>query len=333
MKRACIAVAMVVALVAAMLVAVMVPATPTSAIAAGERDRIVFAGNRTGRWDIYTAKTDGSSERRLTTSPLDDISPDVSPNGKLVVFARGASLIPQGPSLDLWIAETDGSGERPLLADPVTDDYAPKWSPDGTRIAFTRHPRPTGGLFVNEDQVFVIDVKSGKLQQFTTEGTFNGFPEWSPDGKLIGFNSTRAGGAALASGIYVMDARDGSHQRRISPPDSFDYNPVWSHDGKWMAFRSTGSANGENDIWKMRPDGTARRRLTPNGEWDGFPHWSPDDRYIAYHSTAGGCPGAPGWTVCSQIWRVNASDRSSPTALTSQPIGSLYVRYFPRSQG
>jgi Tol biopolymer transport system component len=291
--------------------------------------RIVYSGNRGAGWDLYVAGADGSNERPLATSPLDDITPDVSPDGTLVVFARGLGSIPQGPDLDLWIAKVDGSGEWPLLDDPTADDYMPKWSPDGRTVAFTRHPNPLGGFFVgnDENQVHVIDVGTREVRKLTSNGAYNGFPAWTRDGGTIAFHSSRDDPAGLALGIYLMDA-DGHNQRRLSPAGVSDYNADFSHDGQWIAFRSA-LPGGTPDIWKMRIDGTGREQLTSNAAWNGFPAWSPDDTHIVFHSNRAGCPGGTAtWSVCSQIWRIGA-DGGSPTALTAGSVGSLYPRYVP----
>ena len=48
---------------------------------------IVYAGDQSGNYDLYSIRTDGSDRRQLTTSPRDDIHPSISPDGAVVAFA------------------------------------------------------------------------------------------------------------------------------------------------------------------------------------------------------------------------------------------------------
>jgi TolB protein len=142
--------------------------------------RIVFARRVKGRFDLFSCATDGSQLARLTsTAGVDELSPDWSPDGSEIVFSRYESGFERG-SGDLWTVTADGQRERLVLGDehdysggswstdgrrfallkdslasvaavdgsrlrPLTragefKDTRPRWSPDGTRIAFARDP-------------------------------------------------------------------------------------------------------------------------------------------------------------------------------------------------
>ena len=73
--------------------------------------------------DIMQMAVDGSALRNLTNDAEPDWQPDVSPDGKRIVFARGP-----GDPLDLWTMRADGSERVPLLISPGRDEQ-PKWRP------------------------------------------------------------------------------------------------------------------------------------------------------------------------------------------------------------
>ena len=73
---------------------------------------------------------DGSDTRRLTSTKDDDSQPTWSPDGKRIVFARGASG-------RLFVMNADGSGAR-RVTDELAEETEPAWSPDGRWIAYVQ---------------------------------------------------------------------------------------------------------------------------------------------------------------------------------------------------
>jgi TolB protein len=76
--------------------------------------------------DVYVVDANGTSLRRLTTSPGDDFDPSWSPDGTRIAFRRERSGEPE-----IWIMNADGTQQRRL-----TDGLSPAWSPDGSLVAF-----------------------------------------------------------------------------------------------------------------------------------------------------------------------------------------------------
>ena len=111
------------------------------------------------------------------------------------------------------------------------------------------------------------------------------YPDLSPDGRILLFNSNRGGRQA----IWTADA-DGTNPRPLY--DGGDQGeepatPVWSPDGRTIAFamrpRGATDAN-ESEIYTMRADGSRLRRLTRAAGDDSHPHWSTDGRRIFFNS-------------------------------------------------
>jgi dipeptidyl aminopeptidase/acylaminoacyl peptidase len=104
--------------------------------------------------------------------------PQISPDGQKIVYTRGwVDKINDRRASDLWIMNADGSHNRKL-----TDGSSPRWSPDGTRVAFVREGQPRGR------QLFVrwMDAE-GAVTQITHVDQAPSGPAWSPDSKSLAF--------------------------------------------------------------------------------------------------------------------------------------------------
>ncbi|MEM1194971.1 MAG: S9 family peptidase [Pseudomonadota bacterium] len=106
--------------------------------------------------------------------------PQVSPDGRQAIYLRRFNDIQTDRTRShIWIVNLDGSGHEPLLADEGSYRF-PRWSPDGTRIAFTK-------VKGSRVQVFVLYLSSGRRALL---GTFEETPfnlTWSPDGRQLAF--------------------------------------------------------------------------------------------------------------------------------------------------
>ncbi len=108
--------------------------------------------------------------------------PQVSPDGRMVAFVVSTPDLEKNRNdTDIWLVPTRGGEPRRLTASDGAD-YAPRWSPDGERIAFVS---TRGG----SAQVWSISVTGGEAVQVTDISTGAHDPVWSPDGGLIAFYS------------------------------------------------------------------------------------------------------------------------------------------------
>jgi dipeptidyl aminopeptidase/acylaminoacyl peptidase len=112
--------------------------------------------------------------------------PQISPDGRRVVYV----LVEVNEKEDrydtsLWLIGTDGNGApRRITAGPR--DGAPRWSPDGRTLAFTR-----GGAAAGEStQIYLLSLEGGEGRKLTDLPRGAGAAVWSPDGKTIAFSST-----------------------------------------------------------------------------------------------------------------------------------------------
>lgn len=201
---------------------------------------------------------------------------------------------------EIYVVNSDGSGLTKLTQNPDRD-FAPAWSPDGSKIAF-RSDRGEG--FGN---LYVMDADGSSQTRLVTnagdDGSGDYTPHWSPGGSKILFYANREG---ADYGFYVVNA-DGSSLTNLTLESGLQsaYPPSWSADGSKILCES-GDRTGQH-IHVMNPDGTDPIELAEGMR----PAWSPDGSKIVFGV----------WTQSgADIYLMNA-DGSERTRLTEMPEG------------
>lgn len=208
---------------------------------------------------------------------------------------------------DLWTAPVTGGTAHHLTAHAGTE-YFPRFSPDGTRIAFTAE-------YDGNRDVFLIPASGGEPRRLTWDPSADEVIGWTPDGKEILFRSRRdtphgdwavyAIGTEGAdprmlpvgrtsrlaidpqSGLWALNRtdRERSTWKRyrggtaadiwVGHPDRKDFRRITTFAGHdmipmWWGGRIYWACDegGTQEIWSMNPDGSARTRLTDHGNWD-----------------------------------------------------------------
>jgi dipeptidyl aminopeptidase/acylaminoacyl peptidase len=223
----------------------------------------------------WVVQPDGSGAKKLTIDVPGFVGGlSWSPDGRRIVFdvnsypKEGA---PKGGFFDIYAANADGTDVVRLTHD--RDARLPAWSPDGSRIAFTRQGQAGS-------QIYVMNVDGTDSIALTHGSEFSVRPTWSPDGSRIAFESVADGN----SDVYVMNA-DGGGVTRLTDDPAADYNPVWSPDDEHIAFASDRSPSG---IYVMRTDGSDVRLVEPDGDIANLGlAWSPNGRFLVFSSSRG----------------------------------------------
>jgi Tol biopolymer transport system component/DNA-binding winged helix-turn-helix (wHTH) protein len=154
------------------------------------------------------------------------------PSAEMLVFTKDGNRVAylSYPDNVLWQSKTDGSDRRKLTLPPM-QVVLPRWSPDGTRIAFSG--REPGKAW----QIFVVAADGGVPEQLTS-GNIDYFdPTWSPDGNslVFGENGFITGNQAdpWQSAIHIINLK--TRQITTVPGSAGLFSPRWSPDGRYLA--------------------------------------------------------------------------------------------------
>jgi len=131
--------------------------------------------------DIYLMNRDGSNQRPIVASSVDDLVPDWSPDGTKIAFVSS-----KDGALNIYILDLQTKVDTRLTNDSL-GGFAPKWSPDGQKISFISNSsenRQDG-----RSQVFIMNADGTNVEQITPYDIdhFDDSPVWCPDSSCVIF--------------------------------------------------------------------------------------------------------------------------------------------------
>ena len=241
--------------------------------------------------------------------------PQISADGAWVVYVLGWNDQATDASYsNLWLVSAEGK-EGKTLTEGAFRDTSPRWSPDGSRIAYLSN---RGG----KTQIHVRRVETGEDRQVTDLPEAPSNIAWSPDGSAIAYTARAPGkpewsfpmqdappGAKWAapaivvtrlkwrsdgSGIvppgyvhvFVVSA-DGGSPRQITSGDFDHRTPAWLPDGQWIVASAKRIPDADyslqgDDLFAFRVSDGAVKQLTDRAGPDEEPAPSPDGSKIAF---------------------------------------------------
>jgi len=232
------------------------------------------------RWDAKLR------EFRPFLSGIQASAVDFSRDGKWAAYVT----FPDG---NLWRSRIDGS-ERLQLSFPPLSAYMPRWSPDGSQIAFMA--QAPGKLM----KIYLVSTEGGALQEPVAGDEEQADPNWSPDGASFVF-----GGQILPETdagknlIRIFNLK--THQVSAVPGSEGLWSPRWSPDGRYLiAMTNNGRKllvyDFKNPAWNV----VAENQLS-------YLQWSHRGEYVYFMGTVAGV---------NLIYRVRLSDHKLEEVLS-----------------
>lgn len=238
-----------------------------------DRSHMIFDLEVDGSEHIAIVRPDGSAFTQITVGDGFHADPAYSPDGRSIAYAYAPVASVEPDSAALWVMDADGSNPRALLsaADAGTD-WEPVYSPDGTRIAFTRDVQGPQGI---TSAIHVVNVDGTGVRAVTPFADYVEHPRWSPDGQTIIYNTEYT--ADLddpRNGVWIVPAVGGEPTLLVPTDDAFHYfKPVYSPDGRQILLGCAHRAGLNEDICVANADGTGRRVLVQTLEYENHGVW------------------------------------------------------------
>jgi Tol biopolymer transport system component len=295
--------------------------------------------------NVWMINADGSNPHPLAGLDVMIVGvlfnpPRWSPDGSQILFVsnrniNGTPTPNTNFTQNIWVVNADDTNLKVLAGLDVAsiDNGLPVWSPDGKKIAF----RSTRNIDLNptvnpnsESNIWVMNADGGgllPLTQITANSVSADWPQWSPDGSQIVFQSDRSLGSdpngtfVNAINIWKMGADGSSPVALTQDTGSIGFihnrNPQWSPDGRFITFESnqdptnpsaSGPGVGANNIWAVAADGSQPpfplTALTDSAIFCIGPYWTPDASLVIFDSNRNHDPSVDAAVPAKNLWIV-----------------------------
>ena len=213
-----------------------------------------------GCCQIFVADLQAGSSRQLAVGSGLNSTPVFAPDGAVIVYTHG-----EESGTDLFATTPFERGPtRRITVGRGTDNTTPAFSPDGRKLAFT-----SGRL--GRPEIYISDADGTNPELLTSynfgDQNYRANPDWSPDGRLVAFQSILPGGQFQ---LNTISLRDRSVKQLTSEGSNEDAS--WAPDSRHLIFSST--RTGTKQLFVIDTESGRWRQLTRNGGVR-LPAWSP----------------------------------------------------------
>ena len=224
--------------------------------------------------------------------------PEISPDGRTIAYVRQSNdIMTDRARPTIWLIDVATGQQRPLVAGSGAY-FSPRWSPDGTRLAYVAAEN-------GSPQLYVRWMSTGESARITGLPNSPSSLAWSPDGRRI---------------AYSMLVPDDAPKLGSEPPkpDGAKWaDPLQIIDRVTYRFDGAGYLKpGYQQIFWVPADGGSATQLTFGATNSSGPlSWTPDGRSILFSADL-----SPNWQrepLQSEVYRVSI-DGGAPVALTNR---------------
>ncbi len=230
-------------------------------------DRIVYSGNHSGNWDLFTVGADGSNSHQLTFDHLYHGYPAVCDNNRSIVYYADSD-----GTAHLWKMNLQGGATTKLTNGP--GELIPRCSASGEKVFYW------GQVENGTSHIYSVPVAGGKPALLSDLVSVSP-PYLSPDGRHVAFATPGNNGRVSAVSV---SADTGTKEGELAIPSSFDSTVregCWANDNRSLAFVDLRS--GAPNLWAGTIIGSGPDRqvthFTSGVIWNC--HFSPDGKKLA----------------------------------------------------
>jgi Tol biopolymer transport system component len=129
---------------------------------------------------------------------------------------------------DIWQVDLADTNLRENLSrGRVSQPTSPRWSPDGSRLAFAALDTRGADAGGSDTEIFVLSIASGEITQLTDDDALDQHPTWSPDGQHLLYSSARTWvGIGYRTNFWMLTL-DGSEPPRQITRTTREHEPDW----------------------------------------------------------------------------------------------------------
>lgn len=188
-------------------------------------NRLAFASDRDGDWDIYTMAPDGSDVVKLSDRQGDQTSPAWSPNGLRIAFIQS-----EGRTNGIHLMESNGEYQRRLQNHQLELTSHLDWAPCRGSLLFTARSGRS-----KPSRAYVLRIRERTITEIDGAG---GSMRWNRRCKRLIF--TGSNGPPESTSLFTISRK--GNNRRVVPTrfaktyDRYHNDPAWSADGAWLAY-------------------------------------------------------------------------------------------------
>ena len=253
--------------------------------------RVLLLSDRLGKQELWTLDLESRHWTRVPVPEANCAAQQASwaPDGKQV------AAVCDGPDgvMSLWLIALDGSGRRQVASGKAglgAGNLFCEFSADGRQLLYA---------YIKDgfNQIFILDLTSGRERQLTTSRSDKYEGKWSPDGRWVAFSSN-AGGALQ---VWRVSAEGGEEQPVTSGSDRIRHK-FYAPDGRWIYVQPN-----HGNIFRRPVSGGPLERVTnfpESGLFIDEPAISPDGRFLVYGRSRGG----------SSLWLLTLGEAVTPAS-------------------